>query len=102
MPWKWPNDSTNWIASANSASRDPCLMFDRNLFMPIRLASEQPRCPAASDVTLLHRWDGSMMSTAAGLRAETEIACVGLEQRYVQRPSRSQVAAKAPSSSSKP
>ena len=31
--WKCPNDSANWIASANSASREPCLMFDRNHFM---------------------------------------------------------------------
>src|SRR5437667_185789 len=33
-PWKCPNDSRNWIASAKSARRDPNLTFDRNHFMP--------------------------------------------------------------------
>src|ERR1700730_287612 len=32
--WKCPNESANWTASANSASREPCLTFDRNQFMP--------------------------------------------------------------------
>ena len=32
--WKCPNDSPNCSASASSASREPCLMFDRNHFMP--------------------------------------------------------------------
>ena len=32
-PWKCPNDSANWIASANSASREPCLTCFRNQFM---------------------------------------------------------------------
>jgi hypothetical protein len=36
---KNPNDRTNWIASANSASREPCLMFDRNQFIRPNLAS---------------------------------------------------------------
>src|SRR5260370_33039252 len=31
--WKCPNASTNWTASADSARREPCLMFDRNQFM---------------------------------------------------------------------
>ena len=30
--WKCPNDSANWIASANSASREPCLRCFRNHF----------------------------------------------------------------------
>ena len=34
-PWKCPNDSANWIASANSASREPCLRCFRNQFMTI-------------------------------------------------------------------
>src|SRR6266576_5479636 len=38
--WKCPNDSRTWIASAKSASRDPCLTFDRNHFMPARALSE--------------------------------------------------------------
>jgi hypothetical protein len=28
--WMWPNDSTIWIASANSAKREPKRMFNRN------------------------------------------------------------------------
>src|SRR6266568_8194062 len=31
--WKCPNDNANWIASANSASREPCLSCFRNHFM---------------------------------------------------------------------
>ena len=31
-PWKCPNDSANWIASANSASREPVLGCFRNQF----------------------------------------------------------------------
>ena len=34
IPWKCPNDSANWIASANSASRESVLMCYRNHFMP--------------------------------------------------------------------
>src|SRR5260221_14454342 len=33
MEWKGPDARTNWAASANSARREPCLMFDRNHFM---------------------------------------------------------------------
>jgi hypothetical protein len=33
MPWKWPNESTHCTASANNATRAPCLMFDRSHFM---------------------------------------------------------------------
>ena len=47
-PWKCPNESTNWMASANSASREPCLMFDRNHFMPICASHRKARgIPAA-------------------------------------------------------
>ncbi len=45
-PWKCPNDSTNWIASANSASLEPCLMFERNHFMPKRTPIGRPGVPA--------------------------------------------------------
>jgi hypothetical protein len=40
MPWKCPNDSTNWIASAKSASLEPCLTFERNHFMPTSPATD--------------------------------------------------------------
>src|SRR5437868_5531180 len=40
LPWECPNDNRNWIASANSASRDPSLMFDRNHFMPVCTSTE--------------------------------------------------------------
>src|SRR5258708_12160385 len=31
--WECRNARTNWTGSANSARREPCLMFDRNHFM---------------------------------------------------------------------
>ena len=31
--WKWPNDNTSWIASANSARCEPRLVFERNRFI---------------------------------------------------------------------
>jgi len=46
-PWKCPNDSMNWIASAKSASLEPCLMFERNHFIPTSPATagrEAVRC----------------------------------------------------------
>src|SRR5258708_18881647 len=33
MEWKCPDAGKNWTASANSARREPCLMFDRNHLM---------------------------------------------------------------------
>jgi hypothetical protein len=45
-PWKCPNDNTNWIASANSARREPCLILDRNHFIrrrtPHRNGKQRP------------------------------------------------------------
>ena len=43
-PWKCPNDSANWIASANSASREPCLRCFRNQFTTSCAFPERPRC----------------------------------------------------------
>ena len=107
IPWKWPNASTNWIASAKSASRAPCLMFDRNHFMPTgtphrprpgdpgqrqcyNITSGNPRgcqpCP-----TRHRRNCAALCSSGNG---------GGLQRDH--RPSRSQVAAKAPSSSNRP
>ncbi len=34
-PWKCPNDSANWIASANSASREPVFTCFRNQFIRV-------------------------------------------------------------------
>src|SRR5436190_20790721 len=41
-PWKCPNDSANWIASANSASREPVLMLFRNHFTSVYALPRRP------------------------------------------------------------
>ena len=49
-PWKCPNDSANWIASANSASREPVLMLFRNHFTSVYALPRRP----SLDHPLLH------------------------------------------------
>jgi hypothetical protein len=61
-PWKCPNDSRNWIASPNSASRDPCLMFDRNHFMPRCASSARSGRPSEPMRCYSITSPGSMMA----------------------------------------
>ena len=108
IPWKWPNASTNWIASAKSASREPCLMFDRNHFMPTgtphRRRPGDPGPRRCYNIT-----SGNLRGCQPSSRPASVENCRGCVVRATpaacqrdQRPSRSQVAAKAPSSSSRP
>ena len=52
-PWKCPNDSANWIASANSASREPCLRCFRNQFTTSCAFPERPRQPRPSQCYII-------------------------------------------------
>src|SRR6185437_11380873 len=107
IPWKWPNASTNWIASAKSASRAPCLMFDRNHFMP-RGTPHRPRPGDPGQRQCYNITSGNprgCQPCPTGHRRNCAGLCNsgnagGLQRDH--RPSRSQVAAKAPSSSNSP
>src|ERR1700722_18396105 len=54
IAWKWPNESANWTASANSATRAPSPMFARTHFIvttrPLSEAAT-PRCLRRYNIT---------------------------------------------------
>src|SRR6476661_7300708 len=83
-------------------------MFDRNHFIPIDAPHRRrPRHLGRSDVIILHHRDRRRVSTVVYPRVgriwqECVIHATPSDASYDQRPSRSQVAANAPSSSSKP